>query len=64
MVDTGTLLRAFEMLARGMMGFLLVPLFGFRAVCFANPLAWIFADLFLIPAFFYVRKKTEMLLKS
>ena len=55
---------AFEMLARGMMGFLLVPLFGFRAVCFANPLAWIFADLFLIPAFFYVRKKTEMLLKS
>ncbi len=47
---------AFEMLARGLAGFVLVPFFGFRAVCFANPLAWIFADIFLIPAFFYVRK--------
>ncbi|MDE6844321.1 MAG: MATE family efflux transporter [Lachnospiraceae bacterium] len=47
---------AFEMLARGLAGFVLVPIFGFRAVCFANPLAWIFADIFLIPAFFYVRK--------
>lgn len=47
---------AFEMLARGLAGFVLVPLFGFRAVCFANPLAWIFADIFLIPAFFCVRR--------
>ena len=53
---------AFEMLARGLMGFALVPLFGFRAVCFANPLAWIFADMFLIPAFFHVRKKTAQIL--
>lgn len=47
---------AFEMLARGLAGFLLVPHFGFQAVLYANPLAWIFADIFLIPAFFYVRK--------
>lgn len=47
---------AFEMLARGLAGFMLVPYFGFTAVCFANPLAWIFADVFLIPAFFHVRK--------
>ncbi len=53
---------AFEMLARGLAGFILVPVFGFPAVCFANPLAWIFADLFLIPAFFYVRKKTRKLM--
>lgn len=53
---------AFEMLARGLMGFALVPIFGFRAVCFANPLAWVFADLFLIPAFFHVRKKTAQIL--
>ena len=53
---------AFEMLARGLMGFALVPLFGFRAVCFANPLAWVFADAFLIPAFFHVRKKTVQML--
>lgn len=53
---------AFEMLARGLAGFVLVPYFGFQAVCFANPLAWIFADIFLIPAFFYVRRKTARLL--
>ena len=53
---------AFEMLARGIAGFLLVPHFGFSAVRFANPLAWIFADIFLIPAFFYVRKATADIL--
>ena len=53
---------AFEMLARGIAGFLLVPHFGFSAVRFANPLAWIFADIFLIPAFFYVRKITADIL--
>ncbi len=53
---------AFEMLARALAGFLLVPHFGFSAVRFANPLAWIFADIFLIPAFFFVRKKLEGIL--
>ncbi len=53
---------AFEMVARALMGFALVPFFGFRAVCFANPLAWVFADCFLIPAFFHVRKKTAAIL--
>ena len=46
----------FEMIARGIAGFVLVPYFGFSAVGFANPLAWIFADAFLIPAYLYVRK--------
>lgn len=55
---------AFEMLARALAGFLLVPHFGFSAVRFANPLAWIFADIFLIPAFFFVRKKMEKLLNG
>lgn len=53
---------AFEMLARGVAGFMLVPFFGFPAVCFANPLAWVSADLFLVPAFFHVRRKTKALL--
>lgn len=53
---------AFEMLARALAGFLLVPYFGFSAVRFANPLAWIFADIFLIPAFFFVRKKLAVIL--
>jgi len=46
-----------EMVARALAGFILVPYFGFTAVCLASPLAWIFADAFLIPAFFHVRKK-------
>lgn len=41
----------FEMVARSIMGFGFVPKFGFFAVCFANPLAWFMADLFLIPAY-------------
>ncbi|MCM1037912.1 MAG: MATE family efflux transporter [Ruminococcus sp.] len=49
----------FEMVARGLAGFVLVPYFGFTAVGFANPLAWIFADIFLIPAYIFVRKDIE-----
>ncbi|MCL1904005.1 MAG: MATE family efflux transporter [Oscillospiraceae bacterium] len=37
-----------ELLARGGVAFMLVPFFGFNAVCFANPLAWLFADILLI----------------
>mgnify|MGYP004468976985 FL=1 len=55
---------AFEMLARGLAGFVLVPAFGFPAVCFANPLAWIFADIFLIPAYFLVKKKMAVILEK
>lgn len=50
---------AFEMVARIITGMVLVPKFGFTGACFANPLAWIFADAFLIPAYIYVRKKLE-----
>ncbi len=50
----------FEMIARAMAGFLLVPVFGFTASCLGSPIAWIFADAFLIPAYFHVRKKLEM----
>ncbi|MDE5866753.1 MAG: MATE family efflux transporter [Lachnospiraceae bacterium] len=46
----------FEMIARGLMGFVVVPALGFSAVGFANPLAWIFADIFLIPAYLFARK--------
>lgn len=55
---------AFEMLARGLAGFVLVPVFGFSAVRFANPLAWIFADIFLIPAYFYVKRRLQTLLQK
>ena len=45
-----------EMAARSFVGFCLVPLFGYLAVCIANPVAWIAADLFLIPAYRFVMK--------
>ena len=50
-----------EMAARSLVGFCLVPLFGFLPACFASPLAWIFADAFLIPAFFHCMKKLKVL---
>ena len=49
----------FEMVARALVGRVFVPIFGFIAACFASPLAWIFADCFLIPAFFHCRKKLQ-----
>ncbi len=49
----------FEMVARALVGLVFVPIFGFIAACFASPLAWIFADCFLIPAFLHCRKKLQ-----
>lgn len=46
-----------EMIARAAAAFLLVPVLGYPGACMASPVAWILADLFLIPAFFYVRNK-------
>ncbi len=49
----------FELVARGSTGLFLVPVFGFRAACFAGPLAWLMADSFLIPTYFWVMKRVE-----
>ena len=49
----------FEMVARALVGLVFVPICGFTAACFASPLAWVFADCFLIPAFFHCRKKLQ-----
>lgn len=46
-----------EMFARAISGFVLVPLFGYLFVILASPLAWVFADSFLIPAYLHVMKK-------
>ena len=53
-----------EMAARGIMGFVFVPLFGFAAAGFASPAAWICADCFLIPAYFHVMKKLKKQLED
>lgn len=52
----------FEMVARALVGFVFVPVFGFPAACIASPVAWIFADAFLFPAYFHVYKKTKLML--
>ena len=46
-----------EMVARAMVGFWFVPLWGYFAACIANPVAWFFACFFLIPAYFAVRNR-------
>ena len=39
----------------------LVPVYGFTAACCASPAAWVMADLFLLPAYFYCfRRLTHM----
>lgn len=53
-----------EMFARAIAGFILVPHFGYRCVILANPLAWLFADSFLIPAYLYVMKRLRMQMKG
>ncbi len=54
----------FELVARGVMGFGFVNKIGYNAVCVANPVAWIVADLFLVPAYivaiFKVKKRLNV----
>lgn len=40
-----------EMVARVIVGVMMVPAFGYIAVCAASPAAWVAADLFLFPAY-------------
>lgn len=39
----------FEMIARILVSGILVPKYGYTAVCFADPAAWIAADLYILP---------------
>ena len=49
----------FELAARSMVALVLVPMYAFDAVCLANPVAWVAADIFLIPTFLIVKKRLE-----
>ena len=49
----------FELVARAIMGFGFVNTLGYAAACVANPVAWIAADIFLVPAYLFVIKKVE-----
>ena len=49
-----------EMIARILVSIYAVPAYGFLGVCFGDSLAWIAADLFLVPAFWYVYNKIKI----
>ena len=48
-----------EMVARALVGFLFVPLWGYFAACIASPVAWFFACFFLIPAYIVVYRRLK-----
>ena len=48
-----------EMIARTLVSLYAVSTWGYLAVCFGDPTAWIAADLFLVPAFWYVYKQIK-----
>lgn len=50
-----------EMIARIMVSLVVVPLFGYLGVCYGDPTAWLFANLFLTPAFIYVYRRLKMI---
>jgi len=50
----------FEMVARTAVGLFAVPAWGYIAACYASPAAWIFADIFLIPAFLHCWKRLDI----
>ena len=48
-----------EMIARILVAYIFIPIFGYMAACYASPLAWTLADAFLIPAFYKCLKRLE-----
>ena len=57
-----TLSGVFEMIGRSVAAFGLVPVFGYIGACFASPIAWVLADIFLFTAYAHVYKKTARIL--
>lgn len=53
-----------EMVGRSVVGFGFVPVFGFTAACLASPVAWVLADLFLIPAYRHCIRKLEKIMQK
>ena len=50
----------FEMIARTAVALFVVPSAGFTGACFANPAAWVMADLFLIPCYFQIVRMVRL----
>lgn len=46
-----------EMVGRSAVGIFIIPSVGYVAACLAGPVAWILADMFLVPACYYYIKR-------
>lgn len=55
-VQISMLSGVMEMIARCGVSLWLVPALAWTGVCFGDPVAWVMADLFLIPAFLWLYK--------
>ena len=53
-----------EMVGRIIASLVLVPLIGFVGICIASPIAWIMADLFLVPAYCHTINRMKKILAS
>ena len=49
----------FELVARAIVAYGFITKFGFIAACYSNPVAWIAADILLLPAYFYIMNKLK-----
>ncbi len=49
-----------ELIGRGFVAILMVPNFGFNAAVWANPVAWILADAFLLPCYLIAMKRLRL----
>lgn len=54
----------YEMIARASVSIYAVPVWGYLAVCYGDPAAWVAANVFLVPAFIYVYRKLKKLIYS
>lgn len=53
-----------EMIARCGVSLWLVPALAWTGVCFGDPVAWVMADLFLVPAFLWVQHRLKNVSKQ
>ena len=51
-----------EMIARCIVAFCFVGMLGFDAICIANPLAWLFADVVFVVGWLYKRKELKQMI--
>lgn len=59
-----TIAGAGELIGRILVSYIFTPIFGFAAVCFAGPCAWVLADIPLVVIYLIKRKTFKALIKT